>query len=134
MRWAASDVSPSSHLAFHIPNTCGVLFVLSDLDDRQGLIASSAMKKKKKVILLCASKKVYRQSSGTGCLLIIWDGSHVARHLSTKGLDPEVRDPFLCCAVPIMNLATTNPRRCGCTYSVSRAVLAAVPIASCSIA
>ena len=22
MRWAASDVSPSSHLAFHIPNTC----------------------------------------------------------------------------------------------------------------
>ena len=22
VRWAASDVSPSSHLAFHIPNTC----------------------------------------------------------------------------------------------------------------
>ena len=28
MRWAASDVSPSSHLAFHTPNTCRVLFVL----------------------------------------------------------------------------------------------------------
>ena len=28
VRWAASDVSPSSHLAFHIPNTCRVLFVL----------------------------------------------------------------------------------------------------------
>ena len=79
MRWAASDVSPSSHLAFHIPNTCRVLFVLCcvlglgglllccvfgflsckyfgipnsprslDLDDRQGLIASSAMQQKKK--------------------------------------------------------------------------------------
>ena len=24
-RWAASDVSPSSHLAFHIPNTCRFL-------------------------------------------------------------------------------------------------------------
>ena len=72
MRWAASDVSPSSHLAFHIPNTCRflccVVFVaLScfcflfckcfgipnsprslDLDDRQGLIASSAMQQKKK--------------------------------------------------------------------------------------
>ena len=78
MRWAASDVSPSSHLAFHIPNTCRVLFVLCcvlglgvlllccvfgflfckcfgipnsprslDLDDRQGLIASSAMQQKK---------------------------------------------------------------------------------------
>ena len=76
---AASDVSPSSHLAFHIPNTCRVLFVLCcvlglgglllccvfgflfckcfgipnsprslDLDDRQGLIASSAMQQKKK--------------------------------------------------------------------------------------
>ena len=74
VRWAASDVSPSSHLAFHLPNTCRVLFVLCwcfgfgvfvalscfcflfckcfripnsprslDLDDRQGLIASSAM-------------------------------------------------------------------------------------------
>ena len=81
MRWAASDVSPSSHLAFHIPNTCRVLFVLCcvlglgglllcgvfgflfckcfgipnsprslDLDDRQGLIASSAMQLKKKTI------------------------------------------------------------------------------------
>ena len=79
MRWAASDVSPSSHLAFHIPNTCRVLFGLCcvlglgglllccvfgflfckcfgipnsprslDLDDRQGLIASSAMQQKKK--------------------------------------------------------------------------------------
>ena len=78
MRWAASDVSPSSHLAFHLPNTCRVLFVLCcvlglgglllccvfgflfckcfgipnsprslDLDDRQGLIASSAMQQKK---------------------------------------------------------------------------------------
>ena len=78
MHWAASDVSPSSHLAFHIPNTCRVLFVLCcvlglgglllccvfgflfckcfgipnsprslDLDDRQGLIASSAMQQKK---------------------------------------------------------------------------------------
>ena len=28
MRSAASDVSPSSHLAFHIPNTCRALFVL----------------------------------------------------------------------------------------------------------
>ena len=82
MRWAASDVSPSSHLAFHIPNTCRVLFVLCcvlglgglllccvfgflfckcfgipnsprslDLDDRQGLIASSAMQQKKKLVL-----------------------------------------------------------------------------------
>ena len=81
MRWAASDVSPSSHLAFHIPNTCRVLFVLCcvlglgglllccvfgflfckcfgipnsprslDLDDRQGLIASSAMQQKKKKV------------------------------------------------------------------------------------
>ena len=80
MRWAASDVSPSSHLAFHIPNTCRVLFVVCcvlglgglllccvfgflfckcfgipnsprslDLDDRQGLIASSAMQQKKKL-------------------------------------------------------------------------------------
>ena len=78
MRWAASDVSPSSHLAFHILNTCR-FFVLCcvlgvwgfvalscfwflfckcfripnsprslDLDDRQGLIASSAMQQKKK--------------------------------------------------------------------------------------
>ena len=72
VRWAASDVSPSSHLAFHIPNTWRVLFVLCfgfgvfvallcfcflfckcfgipnsprslDLDDRQGLIGSWAM-------------------------------------------------------------------------------------------
>ena len=30
MRWAASDVSPSSHLAFHIPTLAGfcLLFVL----------------------------------------------------------------------------------------------------------
>ena len=80
MRWAASDVSPSSHLAFHIPTLAGfcLLFVLCcclvlllfallcfcflfckcfgipnsprslDLDDRQGLIASSAMQQKKK--------------------------------------------------------------------------------------
>ena len=76
MRWAASDVSPSSHLAFHIPNTCrfcvvlcfgfgGVLLLCGvfvscfasvwnpefsaqlDLDDRQGFIASSAMQQKK---------------------------------------------------------------------------------------
>ena len=78
MRWAASDVSPSSHLAFHIPTLAGfcLLFVLCsclvlllwcvfgflfceclgipnsprslDLDDRQGLIARSAMQQKKK--------------------------------------------------------------------------------------
>ena len=78
MRWAASDVSPSSHLAFHIPTLAGfcLLFVLFsclvlllwcvfgflfceclgipnsprslDLDDRQGLIARSAMQQKKK--------------------------------------------------------------------------------------
>ena len=77
MRWAASDVSPSSHLAFHIPTLAGfcLLFVLCsclvlllwcvfgflfceclgipnsprslDLDDRQGLIARSAMQQKK---------------------------------------------------------------------------------------
>ena len=77
MRWAASDVSPSSHLAFHIPTLAGfcLLFVLFsclvlllwcvfgflfceclgipnsprslDLDDRQGLIARSAMQQKK---------------------------------------------------------------------------------------
>ena len=76
-RWAALDVSPSSHLAFHIPNTCYVLFGLCcvlglgcfllcgvfvscfasvlesrilrtlDLDDQQGFIASSAMQQKK---------------------------------------------------------------------------------------
>ena len=78
MRWAAWDVSPSSHLAFHIPTLAGfcLLFVLCsclvlllwcvfgflfceclgipnsprslDLDDRQGLIARSAMQQKKK--------------------------------------------------------------------------------------
>ena len=78
MRWAASDVSPSSHLAFHIPTLAGfcLLFVLCsclvlllwcvfgflfceclgipnsprslDLDDRQGLIARSAMQQNKK--------------------------------------------------------------------------------------
>ena len=78
MRWAASDVSPFSHLAFHIPTLAGfcLLFVLCsclvlllwcvfgflfceclgipnsprslDLDDRQGLIALSAMQQKKK--------------------------------------------------------------------------------------
>ena len=77
MRWAASDVSPSSHLAFHIPTLAGfcLLFVVLlfgfvalvcfcflfceclgipnsprslDLDDRQGLIARSAMQQKKK--------------------------------------------------------------------------------------
>ena len=77
MRWAASDVSPSSHLAFHIPTLAGfcLLFVVwflfgfvalvcfcflfceclgipnsprsLDLDDRQGLIARSAMQQKK---------------------------------------------------------------------------------------
>ena len=76
MRWAASDVSPSSHLAFHIPTLadfcllfvlcfCLVLFFVVfwflfckclgipnsprslDLDDRQGLIARSAMQQKK---------------------------------------------------------------------------------------
>ena len=83
MRWAASDVSPSSHLAFHILNTCR-FFVLCcvlgvwgfvalscfcfqfckcfripnsprslDLDDRQGLIASSAMQQKKKISASC---------------------------------------------------------------------------------
>ena len=81
MRWAASDVSPSSHLAFHIPTLAGfcLLFVLCsclvlllwcvfgflfceclgipnsprslDLDDRQGLIARSAMQQKKKRVL-----------------------------------------------------------------------------------
>ena len=80
MRWAASDVSPSSHLAFHIPALAGfcLLFVLCsclvlllwcvfgflfceclgipnsprslDLDDRQGLIARSAMQQKKKTV------------------------------------------------------------------------------------
>ena len=79
MRWAASDVSPSSHLAFHIPTLAGfcLLFVFwflfgfvalvcfcflfceclgipnsprsLDLDDRQGLIARSAMQQKKKI-------------------------------------------------------------------------------------
>ena len=79
MRWAASDVSPPSHLAFHIPTLAGfcLLFVWwflfvcfvallcfcflfckclgipnsprsLDLDDRQGLIARSAMQQKKK--------------------------------------------------------------------------------------
>ena len=79
MRWAASDVSPSSHLAFHIPTLAGFLSFVClvfcfvallcfcflfckclgipnsprslDLDDRQGLIASSAMQKKKKRLL-----------------------------------------------------------------------------------
>ena len=80
MRWAASDVSPSSHLAFHIPTLAGfcLLFVLCsclvlllwcvfgflfceclgipnsprslDLDDRQGLIARSAMQQKKNLL------------------------------------------------------------------------------------
>ena len=85
MCWAASDVSPSSHLAFHIPTLASfcLLFVVLlfgfvalvcfcflfceclgipnsprslDLDDRQGLIARSAMqqKKKKKNLLYAA--------------------------------------------------------------------------------
>ena len=72
MRWAASDVSPSSHLAFHIPTLAGFCLLFGfvalvcfcflvceclgipnsprslDLDDRQGLIARSAMQQKKK--------------------------------------------------------------------------------------
>ena len=89
MRWAASDVSPSSHLAFHILNTCR-FFVLCcvlgvwgfvalscfcflfckcfripnsprslDLDDRQGLIASSAMQQQKKNTTLSPSSSSY---------------------------------------------------------------------------
>ena len=114
MRWAASDVSPSSHLAFHIPNTCrffvlccvlglgvGVFVALScfcflfckgfgipnsprslDLDDRQGLIASSAMQQKKKPHRLINpatnSSAAFRweciRSSGavTRCMPITW--------------------------------------------------------------
>ena len=95
MRWAASDVSPSSHLAFHIPNTCRVLFVLccvlglrglllccvwfpvlqvfwnpefsAQLDDRQGLIASSAMQQKKKRLesLVKAARRIQAEQEKT---------------------------------------------------------------------
>ena len=86
MRWAASDVSPSSHLAFTFQTLavsflfcvvfwvwgvcCFVVFLFPvlqvfwnpefsaqlDLDDRQGLIASSAMQQKKKNLLVWCSR------------------------------------------------------------------------------
>ena len=111
MRWAASDVSPSSHLAFHIPNTCRFLFVLCcvlglgglllccvfgflfckcfgipnsprslDLDDRQGLIASSAMQQKKKITWLANSTKCCSQRS----LSLAWTIRLLRLELSSK--------------------------------------------------
>ena len=137
MRWAASDVSPSSHLAFHIPTLAGfcLLFVLCcclvccfgvflfpvfallcfwflfckclgipnsprslDLDDRQGLIARSAMQQK---------KSMASQSSLAFATKIGWKPSALMFHFWIRQVTSRAREPLA---------ASFRSKMCGSPY------------------